>query len=246
MIKFKAILLLLTLHCIAFAQPYNNNFVSGEKLRFVIYYGIIDAGIVETELISVNNNGKETYHSKLLARTTGLADRLYKIRDEYQSFFDPATLLPYRAIRDISEGRYKRYQVDNYDHINSKVINLKDEVFDIPLNTRDMVSVFFFVRNIDFSKLREGDLIKITTFFDNEIFPFDMRYRGTETIRTRMGTFNCIKLVPYVEPGRIFTKEDDMTIWISNDRNRVPVRIRFDLKIGSVKCDLIEFSGLKY
>ncbi len=245
-IKLSAIIFFLAGHLPAISQPYKNNFTSGEKLRFVIYYGIVDAGIVETELSTIFYNGNKIYHSKLLAKTTGLADRLYRIRDEYQSFFHPETLLPQKAIRDISEGRYKRYQVDHYDHENSKVFNLKGEVFDIPLNTRDMVSVFFYVRNIDFSKLQDGDLIKIITFFDDEIFPFDMRYRGTEVIKTRKGTFNCVKLVPYVEPGRIFNKEDDMTIWISNDRNRVPIRVRFDLKVGSVKCDLIEFSGLKY
>jgi len=109
-----------------------------------------------------------------------------------------------------------------------------------------MVSVFFYIRNIDYSGLEDGDIIKIVTFFDDEIFPFDMRYRGIETIKTRMGTYNCIRLVPFVEPGRIFNKEDDMTIWLSNDRNKVPVRVKFDLKVGSIKCDLIEFSGLKY
>jgi len=90
-----------------------------------------------------------------------------------------------------------------------------------------------------------GHIIKINTFFDNELFPFDIRYRGTEKVRTKMGTYQCIKLVPFVEPGRIFEKEDDMTIYLSDDVNRVPIRVEFTLKVGSVKCDLIEYSGLR-
>lgn len=229
-----------------FSQSYVNNFSSGERLKFVIYYGIIDAGIVEAELNNSEFNNMPACHAKMVARSIGLADKLFKVRDEYQGYFNPKTLLPYKSIRDISEGRYKRYYVDLFNHNDCKVTNLKGEKHDITAETRDMVSVFFFIRNIDYSRLKVGDIIKIITFFDNEIFPFDIRYMGLDNVKTRSGTYNCIKLVPYVEPGRIFNKEDDMTIWLSNDNNRVPVRVRFDLKVGSIKCDLLEFSGLKY
>jgi hypothetical protein len=201
---------------------------------------------VDAELNSAEYDNLHVYHGKMIARSIGLADKLYKVRDEYQGYFNPQTLLPYKSIRDISEGRYKRYHVDLFNHKECKVTTLKGKVFDITAETRDMVSVFFFIRNIDYSRLKDGDIIKITTFFDDEIFPFDMRYRGTEIVRTRAGTYNCIKLVPFVEPGRIFNKEDDMTIWLSNDNNRVPIRVRFNLKVGSIKCDLVEFSGLKH
>jgi hypothetical protein len=182
----------------------------------------------------------------MVAKTTGIADKLYKVRDEYQSYFDTFTILPYKSIRDISEGKYKKYNIVHYFHSKNLVVNIKNTEFEVPSDVRDMVSVFHYIRNIDYNKLVPGDIIKINTFFDNEIFPFDMRYAGKETITTRKGEFNCIKLVPYVEPGRIFSSEDDMTIWMSDDQNRVPVRVKFNLKVGSVKCDLIEYSGLKH
>jgi hypothetical protein len=175
-----------------------------------------------------------------------LADKLYRVRDEYQSYFDPVTILPYKSIRDISEGKYKKYDHVYYHHVNLQVVNHKNEVIEVPADVRDMVSVFYYIRNTDFSALSKGNIIKINTFFDNELFPFDMRYRGIVTINTKMGKYRCIKLVPFVEPGRIFEKEDDMTIYLSDDTNRVPLRVEFNLKIGSIKCDLIEYSGLKY
>jgi hypothetical protein len=190
--------------------------------------------------------GKEVYHSKMLAYTTGIADKLYKVRDEYQAWFDPSSLLPSRSIRDIHEGRYTKYDEVRYYHSDLKVVNLDRDTFAVTADIRDMVSVFHHIRNLDFKKMKYDELIKINTFFDNEIFPFDMRYRGIEKVKTRLGTFDCIKLVPFVEPGRIFNTEEDMTIWLSNDSNRVPIRVRMDLKVGSIKCDLIEYSGLKY
>jgi hypothetical protein len=246
MIKFTNILLTVLLCSSLQAQNNVNHFKDGEKLRFVLYYGVIDGGYINAELKYTHYKGKAVYHSKMLAKTTGIADKLYKVRDIYESFFDPETLLPIQSIRDINEGKYKKYNKVDYDHENLRVVNIDRDTFEVGPDIRDMVSVFYYIRNMDFSNMKEGDIIKINTFFDNELFPFDMRYRGTEVVKTRMGKYNCIKLVPYVEPGRIFNSEDDMTIWLSNDNNRVPVRVKFDLKVGSIKCDLIEFSGLKY
>ncbi len=228
------------------AQETGNHFTSGEKLRFIIYYGPFDGGYVDAELTKTFLDGKPVYHSKMLAKTTGLADKLYKVRDEYQAWFDPETILPLQSLRDIQEGKYTKFNIVRYYHPEEKVVNIEKDTFDIPSDVRDMVSVFHYIRNQDFRSMKYNDIIKINTFFDNEIFPFDMRYRGIEEVKTKNGTFECIKLVPYVEPGRIFNSEDDMTIYLSNDKNRVPVRVKFNLKVGSVKCDLIEYSGLKY
>ncbi len=241
-----SIIILLLLPLVSPAQDNNNHFKSGEKLRFIIYYGILDGGYIDSELKLVDYEGEKAYHSRMLAKTTGLTDRLYKVRDEYQAIFDPNSILPHKSIRDISEGKYKKYNVVYYDYDSLQVTNIKGEVFEVPPDIRDMVSVFHLVRNADFENMKYDHIIKFNTFFDNELFPFDMRYRGTEMVKTRLGKFECIKLVPYVEPGRIFNSEDDMTVWLSADRNRVPIRVKFDLKVGSVKIDLIEFSGLKY
>jgi hypothetical protein len=223
-----------------------NNFVPGEKLVFQVYYGPLNAGRVDTYLAMDTYRNRKVYYAEAVVRSTGLADKLYRIRDMYGGYFDPETLLPIKSIRDISEGNYKKHNIVEYDHDSLKAYSSESGEHDIPANIRDMVAVFYYVRTIDFDTMKYDDIIKINTFFDDELFPFDMRYRGRETIRTRGGTFNCIKLVPFVEPGRIFRKEDDMTIWFSADPNRVPIRGKFDLIVGSIKCDLIQWEGLKY
>jgi hypothetical protein len=237
---------ILMLSISGFTQVSQNHYLPGEKLKFVIYYGLVNGGYVDIVLEAIDYEGKKVYHSKMLATTSGLADVLYKVRDEYQSYFDPATSLPYKSVRDISEGRYKRYDLAFFDHKNLKVVNNKNKEFIVLPDIRDMVSVFYYLRNIEFENMKSGDIIKVNTFFDNEIFPFDMRYRGIVTIKTKKSEYQCIKLVPYVEVGRVFEKEDDMIIFLSADQNKVPIRVEFNLKLGSVKCDLIEYSGLKY
>ncbi len=223
-----------------------NHFQPGEKLRYIIYFGPLTGGEVRTALEAVQYSDRLAYHARLVARSTGITDKIYKVKDVYECIFDPDTLLPLKSIRDIREGRYTKFNEVWYDHRNNEVNSFLSGRKDVPPGIMDMVTTFFYIRNVRYDTLQEGEIIKINTFFDDELFPFDMKYSGRESIRTRMGTFDCIKLIPLVEPGRIFKSEDDMTIWLSNDRNRVPIRVRFDLIVGSLKCDLIEFSGLKH
>jgi len=229
------------------AIPVNsqNNFKAGEQLEYNLHFGPINAGKATGTLTYATIDGKKVFHSEMLAQTTGLADVLYKVRDIYGSWFDPVTLLPVKSNRDISEGRYKRKDEVTYDHSMGKVFSPSGE-HDVPKNIRDMVSVLYYIRSIDFDTIHVGDIIPINTFFDDELFPFDIRYRGKEEVKIKKGKFNCLKLVPFVEPGRIFESEDDMTIWISDDPNKIPIRIKFDLTVGSIKCDLTSYSGLKY
>jgi hypothetical protein len=189
-------------------------------------------------------NGEPVLYSKVVARSTGITDKLYKVRDVYECYFYEDSALPAKSVRDISEGNYKKYNSIVYNHDKNLLRSELSGIHKVPDNIRDMVSTFFYIRKIDYSKLKYGDIIKINTFFDDEVFPFDMRYRGKDKIRTKIGEFECIKLVPFVEPGRIFKTEDDMTIWISDDPNLVPVRVKFDLLVGSLKIDLISFEGL--
>lgn len=223
-----------------------NNFVPGEKMVFQVYYGPLNAGRVDAFLRLDTIRGRQAYYAEAVARSTGLANKLYKIRDMYAGYFDPETLLPIKSIRDIREGNYRKFNIVEYYHDSLKAVSSESGDHEIPGNIRDMVSVFYYVRTIKYDTMKYDDIVYINTFFDDELFPFNMRFRGRETIKTRGGTFNCIKLVPFVEPGRIFRKEDDMIIWLSDDGNCVPIRGRFDLIVGSIKCDLIEWEGLKY
>ncbi|MBN1182906.1 MAG: DUF3108 domain-containing protein [Bacteroidales bacterium] len=223
-----------------------NGYVEGEKFLYVIFYGPITGGQALVTLEKETMDGKEIYHAKAFAKTTGVADALYKVRDIYESFFEIETGLPIKSVRNIKEGDYKKLEEHTFNRTNNTVVNNKNEVHEVPPGILDMVTALYKVRRIDRNKIKVGDVVKIVTFFDNEVFPFDITYKGKETITTKMGTYKCLKFVPKVGTGRIFENEDDMTIWISDDPNLLPVRVKFDLKVGSIKCDVIEYEGLKY
>ncbi|MBN2610352.1 MAG: DUF3108 domain-containing protein [Bacteroidales bacterium] len=223
------------------------SFISGEVLVYQIRYGFIHGGEASASLNLVKHNGKTAYHARVIAQSKGVADKLFSVRDIYESYFDPSTCLPYKAIRNIKEGNYRYYNEVFYSHQDSTLYSQRsDSVFKVPANILDMVSTLYYIRSVNMEKLNKGGAIEVITFFGDEIFPFKIRYTGKEDVKTKFGTINCHRFDPVVEPGRIFKSEDDMTIWISNDQNLVPVLIKFDMWVGSVKCELDSYTNLKY
>ncbi len=114
-----------------------------------------------------------------------------------------------------------------------------------------MVSMYYYLRNnIDIESLKLGDEIKTNMFFDEENYGFKLKYLGTETIEVDVNgaevKVKTIKFRPYVMAGRVFKEEESLTLWVSADKNKIPLKIKADLAVGSLRADLIEFKGLKH
>jgi hypothetical protein len=220
---------------------------AGEKLRYQLYWGPVTGGEVNLTLSPTIFNGRRALHAVATGTTTGLADRLYRIHDIYESYMDPVTGLPMKAIRNISEGNYRYYNEVIYNRDSNTVVSQLSGVHEVPPGILDMVSVIYKLRDtMQTTILRAGDVIELEAYFSDKIYPIVVRYRGTETIRTRMGRFHALKFSPVSEPGRMFRTEDDITVWFSNDRNFVPLRVRLNLLLGSMRMDLIEHTGLRH
>ncbi len=227
-----------------------NAFQSGEYLKYSIRYSFITGGYVTfTVKDSIWNNTSSNY-VELSAKATGLIDALYKIRDKYVSFIDKTTDQPIKSIRDIKEGGYKYYNEVTYDYSSFEddsitIESKKSGLVKVPSNIQDILSAFYYARKYDFNDdLKKGDVLAYTTYFSDEIFPLRIKYIRTETINTEYGKMECYLFHPVTEVGRAFKTEEDMKIWISRDDNRIPVRVKVNLRVGSFICDLIEFRGL--
>ncbi len=86
----------------------------------------------------------------------------------------------------------------------------------------------------------------IDMFFDDETTKFRLKFLGRENIRTKFGVVQTMIFRPLVQSGRVFKEEESLTIWISDDDNKLPLRIKASLAVGSIKADLEAFKGLKY
>lgn len=225
----------------------------GEKIYYNIQYGFITGGIASLELEKEDFNGKEVWHSKMTAKTVGVADAVFRVLDVYESFIDPSTELPVKSIRNIREGRYRKYNEVLFDHTtraDSSILtsDLTGEHI-APPAIHDILSCFYYFRNqiLPVQKsFATGEMITITTWFTDELYPIRLKYIGTETIKTKAGKIRCLKFNPVTETGRLFKTEEDVSFWFSADKNFLPVKIRFNIFVGAFVVEISSYEGLAH
>jgi hypothetical protein len=222
--------------------PVKNNvaFKEGEVLTYKLHYGPINAGvaILEVKPDILHINGRNVYHIVGTGYTTGTTDWFYKVRDRYESYVDKDALLPWLFVRRVDEGGFKFSQDYIFNHYTKKVDIGNNQKYDIPPGVQDMVSAFYAARNLDMSSVKPGDEFKIPCFVDKELWPMCIRFIGREVVETELGSYRALKFQPIVQKGRVFKKDEDMTVWISDDMNHIPLRAQADILIGSVKMDI--------
>jgi Protein of unknown function (DUF3108) len=228
-------------------------FQKGEWFKFEMNYsGFLKAGNATLSLNESKLDGKSVYHVVGKGWTTGAIKLFFKVKDRYESYFDMETGVPYKFIRKIDEGGHTKDIEIKFDHNNRKAIvnnKKKNKIKTVTTekDVQDMVSTYYFLRNkIDVETLKPGDEIQTNMFFDFENYGFKLQYLGREVIKTEFGKVKTLKFRPYVMAGRVFKEEESLTLWVSADKNRIPLKIKADLAVGSLRADLVAFKGLKH
>jgi len=222
----------------------NQAFIGDEKLTYQIRYGFIVGGITTLSLTDTVYDGKKVFHALAIGQTTGLANTIYGVEDIYESWFDKKNNLPLKSVRNIKEGRYRHYNEVTYNRSNNTVTSMLSGVHSVPEKILDLSSTLYYLRRVDYSKVNEGDTVYVNMYFSDEVLPFHLVFKGKETIRTKFGKITCFKLCPVVEVGRMFKTPNDLTIWLSDDDNCVPVSIEMDIRIvGKIHLKLIQYEN---
>jgi hypothetical protein len=220
----------------------NKAFKRGEILKYRVHYGWIDAGEAIIQVTDENKqiDGRSTFHVIGLGYSKGSFDWFFKVRDKYESYIDEEAILPWKFIRTVNEGGYtinQDYKFNQYKN----TVDANGTNFNTPDNVQDMISSFYYARNLDFSQAKKGDIFTITSFVDKETFDLKIKFVGRETIKTDLGKIKCIKFHPVVQKGRIFKSEDDLNVWISDDNNHIPIKADAKILVGAISMDLLQY-----
>ena len=224
----------------------------GEWFRFRIHYGMFNASFATLEVKETTLRNKPVYHVIGKGKSTGLLHLFFKVDDNYETFMDKRNGSPLRFIRQIDEGGHTKDLLIDFDHDSNTahVFNRKRndrKTYSVPHNVHDMLSSFYYLRNnLDVDNLNEGEMFNIKMFIDDESHDFKLKFLGREVVKTKMGNIAALKFQPYVLAGRVFEKKESLTIWVSDDENRMPLKIKADLAVGSLDADIDAFKGLKY
>jgi len=227
----------------------NTTFIAGERITFKVFYNVIglyvDAGSAQFSINSERFNNKGVYHVIGDGFSNPSYDWIFKVRDRYETYIDTVTLKPYKFIRNVDEGGYKKYENVVFNHEAGTAVSTRG-VFKVPPCVQDVLSAIYYARNIDYNKYKPGDKIPFTMFIDDEVNNLFIRYIGRETVKTRYGKFNAIQIKPLLIKGTIFEGGEKMSVWISDDQNHIPLRIESPITVGSVKVDMMGYQNLRY
>ncbi len=238
----------------------NTSFKVGERVDYTIYYHLagvwVGAGEVFFKVDSLNLKGQNFYHFNSEGKTFRKYDWVYKVRDHYETYMNMNTMRPLRFKRTVNEGgthiredyifnyrektAYTLRQMEEYEPYVKDTVGLDDCSYDV-------LSMIYVARNLDYSGLKKGEKIPIKIFLDNETHDSYIEFLGIKNLKIKdVGEFRCIVFSPLLIEGTIFNSGNGMTVYVTDDQNRIPLLIETPILVGSIRARVNKMKGLRF
>lgn len=233
----------------------NTSFIHGEELVYKAYYNWKFVWIPAGEVRFRVYEGDDEYKMEAVGKSYTSYDNFFRVNDYYATTVDKSTLRPKTFVRRIEEGDYRKFDSLSFDQNNGLVhsyngkteASAKYKTFDIDPCTLDLLSVMYSLRNTKVEEYKPGEFMDISMFLDEETYPIHVIYEKKEKKKIKeLGKYPSIKVTPELVVGNVFKEGDVMNIWVSDDKNKVPMLIESPVSIGSVKAILKSYSGLRH
>jgi hypothetical protein len=227
----------------------NDAFSYGERLSFEISYGFLTAAeaFMNISPSPVPFHGRDTYEINFDVNSRSSFDLIYKVRDNYKSFIDAKGIFPWRFEQHVREKDYSRDFDINFNQVNHTVmtkLGSEEKQFDnVPEYVHDIISAFYYARTLDYRNSKDGDIVTAQYFYRDGVYPLDIRFKGREEVDVAAGEFRTIIVEPGLKEG-FTSKTSDITIWLTDDDRKIPVKVRMKIVIGSLVAELTNYSGL--
>jgi len=228
----------------------NEAFKVGEKLQYRFYYdawltGKVTAGtgMMEVKEGDIKFNGRSVYHIDTEGQSKGMFNWFYRVYDQFDSYIDKEFIAPHYFIRRTREGGYKKDDEYRFDHIKNTVTTRK-KTSTLPTYTQDFISAIYFARTFRTDTLEVGDMLPVNFFIDDSVYTSAIVYEGKEIINIELGKFRCLRFKPGMATGEVFSNKYPMTLWVTDDKNHLPVLAVSAIIVGNVKAELMGYEGL--
>jgi hypothetical protein len=235
----------------------NNAFMEGEFLEFKAKYGFFTVGKgswkVKKGTVEIHN--RPTYQVDVIGRTSGFVNFVAPVDDLWRSYVDTANLVTHMAQRNLIEGKYKKIDITEFFHSDS-LIKVSDfnfdkgsfkppTVYEMQDVARGMISGFMYMRTMDFNTIAIGDTISFKAFLDDTFYDFQVICYNREVVETKAGDFKSVVFRPVMPDNSIFEGEDSILAWISDDENKIPLKVEAEMFVGHAGIELTSFRGLR-
>jgi hypothetical protein len=217
-------------------------FGEGEKLVFSVQYGIVNAGEATLEVRNVAFlDSVPCYYILSNARTNDVFSVFYKVRDRFVSLMDTTDLVSLRYEKHLREGKYKADRTVVFDQKAHKAY-YEDRVIPIAPRTQDVLSAMYYVRSLP---LKVGNSIAVANHTDGKNYPLLIKVLREERVTVEAGTFDCLVVEPFLRAPGIFNQKGRLTVWLTNDKYKIPVLMRSKVIIGAVSAVLNRYDLAK-
>lgn len=231
-------------------QVKNEAWEVGEKLLFRFYYdawltGKVTAGYGSTEIKETNKNfnAREVYHIEAKGWSKGMFNWFFKVDDQFNSYIDREYLSPHYFTRKTREGGYKKDDEYTFDQLN-QIVTTRSDTVATPPHIQDFISAIFFTRTFNSDTLEEGDRLPVNFFLDDSVYTSMIIYEGVENIQIKLGSFRCLRFAPMMATGEVFSDSYPMTLWVTDDKNHLPILGKSAIVVGNLKMELVEYEGI--
>jgi hypothetical protein len=235
-----------------------NTFQAGEVVTYHAYYNWhfiwLNAGIVHFSVAEKQYMDEVAWFFSAIGRTYTGYDHFMKVRDTFEVYVNKDQFQPLDFNRVTNEGSTKSHHKYSFNYSNKRIYTsvrrgedeaYKDSVVFMKEGVLDVLSMIYKARNINYEQYKINEKIPIRMIVDGEIHDLYIRYLGKETIENRDGRkFRCLKFSPLLVSGTIFKSGEDMTVWVTDDKCRIPIIVEAKVLIGSVKAVFVEAKGL--
>ena len=232
-------------------QVNNEAFQRGEEFVFRAMYhsrltGNVTAGDASLTIKpeTVNVDGEPTMKIVGRANTRGVFNMFFVVENEYVSYFHEEHLAPVRFHKNVREGRHRRNADVRFQPDPGQVVS-SDTIIEAPPFVQDIISAYYFARTFDMQGAQPGDAFEVKFYHSDEVYVSRIVFEGREEITTSLGTFRTLRFKPEMLEGKVFSQPYPMTLWVSDDENKMPIRTESGLVVGRARLDLVQFGGLK-
>lgn len=216
----------------------NNAFGIGEKLRFDIGYGFINAGYATIEVVDlIEFNQRPCYQVVSTAHSNKFFSNFYRVEDRVESIIDAIGIFSWRFEKRLREGNYRSDRAYEFDQYNHRVV-YEGDTMEIPPFVQDALSLLYYART---QELKVGESIYIDNFTDGKQYPLEVRILKRETINVKAGRFDCLVVEPLLLSSGVFKHEGRLKVWLTDDRLKIPVQMKSRVLVGSITAELTDF-----
>jgi hypothetical protein len=211
----------------------------GEHLDFSIDYGFINAGGATMTVRGVRRvMGRECFDIRTEARSNAFFSKFYRVWDRAQTFLDVDSILPHRFEKHQREGGYRKDVVIKFDRDDSFARYENGEEVIMHPHAQDELSAFYYLRTLP---LEVGRDLFIDNHTNRKNYPLKVVVHRREEIEVEAGKFDCFAIEPVIREGGIFTAKGTLTIWVTADERRMPVKMRTKIVVGSITASLRKY-----